>query len=56
MINRAFSYGAARTPTRDERAWLDELTSELRRDGVRWRNLMRRITQQPDFYTLGTDA
>ncbi len=56
LINRAFSYGAARGPTRDERAWLDELASELRRDGVRWRDLMQRITQQPDFYTLGTDA
>ncbi len=56
LINRAFSYGAARGPTRDERAWLDELASELRRDGVRWRDLMQRITQQPDFYTLSTDA
>jgi len=56
LINRAFSYGAARTPTRDERAWLGELASELRRDGVKWRDLMRRITQQPDFYTLGTEA
>ena len=56
LINRAFSYGAARTPTTDERVWLEDLAAELRREGLEWRELMRRITRQPDFYTLGTDA
>ena len=52
FIERAFSYGAARTPTDDERAWLAGVQSELADSGVKWRALMRRIAQNPDFYTV----
>ena len=55
VIDRAFSYGTARAPTTGERAWLADLQSELANDGVKWRELMRRITQNPDFYTVVAD-
>ena len=52
FIERAFSYGAARTPTDGERAWLADVETELVEGGVKWRDLMRRIAQHPDFYTV----
>ena len=52
FIERAFSYGAARTPTDDEREWLADVQAELADSGVKWRALMRRIAQHPDFYTV----
>ena len=52
FVERAFSYGAARTPTDDERVWLAGVQSELADGGVKWRALMRRIAQNPDFYTV----
>lgn len=52
LINRAFSYGTARVPSAEERAWLASVQTELRKDGVKWRELMRRIAQNPDFYTI----
>ena len=55
LINRAFSYGTARRPTREERAWLNGVSSELTNNGVKWRDLMRRIAQNPDFYTIPAD-
>jgi hypothetical protein len=52
LLNRAYSYGTERKPTAQEQTWLLHLQAELTRDGVRWRDLMRRITLNPDFYTI----
>jgi hypothetical protein len=51
LINRAFSYGAQRKPTASEQTWLTGLQGQLSQGGVRWRDLMRDITLNPDFYT-----
>ncbi|HEY4368931.1 MAG TPA: DUF1592 domain-containing protein [Steroidobacteraceae bacterium] len=50
LIKRAFSYGTARQPNADERKWLADLQSELGKDGVRWRELMRRVALSPGFF------
>ena len=55
VINRAFSYGTARPPTREERTWLGDVQAELSTEGLKWRDLMRRITRSPDFYTVVAD-
>ena len=52
MINRAFSYGAARGPTTEEAAWLATVQTDLRAHGVKWRELMRRLTENPAFYNV----
>jgi hypothetical protein len=54
LINRAYSYGTQRKPSKDERTWLTNLQTELGNDGVKWRELMRRITLNADFYTVPT--
>jgi hypothetical protein len=51
LINRAFSYGAARRPTAEEATWLTGVQVQLSKSGVRWRDLMRAITLNPEFYT-----
>ena len=51
LVNRAFSYGTARLPTDDEFSWLVDTRSALIETGVGWRDLMRRIAQNPEFYT-----
>ncbi len=56
FVERAFSYGAARMPTDDERAWLADVQAELAERGVKWRTLMRRIARHPDFYTVAPGA
>jgi len=55
LVNRAFSYGTARMPSDNELGWLTETRTDLVEDGVTWRDLMRRITQNPDFYTNVAD-
>jgi hypothetical protein len=52
LLDRAYSYGTERKPTAQEQTWLLHLQAELTRDGVRWRDLMRRITLNPDFYRI----
>jgi hypothetical protein len=52
LIQRAFSYGTAREPNADERQWLNTTNSQLRNEGVRWRELISRISRNPDFYTV----
>lgn len=52
LISRAYAYGTEREPTANERVWLDKMQSQLSTDGVRWLDLMRRITLDPDFYTM----
>jgi hypothetical protein len=52
LINRVYAYGTDRKATAQEQAWLAGLSSELSKDGVRWRELMRRVTLNPDFYDL----
>ena len=55
LVNRAFSYGTGRMPSDNELGWLTETRTDLVEDGVTWRDLMRRITQNPDFYTNVAD-
>ncbi len=52
LINRVYAFGTERQPTPQEHAWLTSLQAELSKDGVRWRELVRRVTLNPDFYTL----
>lgn len=52
LINRAFAFGTQRQPTREERTWLTGLQRELASEGIHWRELMRRITLNPDFYRV----
>jgi hypothetical protein len=52
VITRAFSYGTERVPTAAERTWIGDQTTDLMKSGVKWRELMRRITLNPDFYTM----
>ena len=52
LINRVYAYGTDRKPTADEQHWLTGLTSDLSQQGVRWRELMRRMTLNPQFYSL----
>jgi hypothetical protein len=56
LLKRAYSYGTERKPNTQEQAWLANVQSELSKDGVRWRDLMLRITLNPDFYTIPTNA
>ncbi len=56
VINRAYSYGTQRKPSADERKWLTTLQADLGKDGVRWRELMRRISLGPDFFSVPAAA
>ncbi len=56
LLNRAYSYGTERKPTPQEQVWLATVQSELSKDGVRWRALMRLITLNPDFYTIAASS
>jgi hypothetical protein len=52
LVHRAYSYGTAREPNRAELQWLNTTHAQLRNEGVRWRELMNRISRNPDFYTV----
>jgi len=52
LVQRAYNYGTAREPNRAEVQWLNATHSQLRNEGVRWRELMLRISKNPDFYTV----
>jgi hypothetical protein len=52
LINRTFSYGTARAPTADERKWLGAMQTQLRKTGVKWRDVVRQVALNPDFYTV----
>jgi hypothetical protein len=53
LLTRVYSYGVERKPTPQEQTWLTGLQSELlSKDGIRWRDLMRRITLNPEFYAI----
>jgi len=56
LINRTFSYGTQRQPSREERAWLTGLQREMATGGIRWRELLRRITLHPNFYSVPDTA
>ena len=57
LISRAYSYGTERKPTQTERTWLTSLQGDLSKEGgVKWRDLMRRITLNPQFYTVPVAA
>lgn len=50
LLNRLYAYGTARPPMAQEQSWLAAQQVDLARAGVRWRELMRRITLHEDFY------
>ena len=52
LIQRAYNYGTAREPTPAEVQWLNVTHSQLRQEGVHWKELLQRISQNPDFYTV----
>ncbi|MDD9888735.1 MAG: DUF1592 domain-containing protein [Gammaproteobacteria bacterium] len=52
LIQRAYNYGTAREPSRAEVQWLNATHTQLRDEGVHWRELMQRISKNPDFYTV----
>ena len=52
LVQRAYSYGTSREPTRAEVQWLNTTHSQLRSEGMRWQELMQRISRNPDFYTV----
>lgn len=54
FIKRAYAYGTARAPTKAEAKWLADLQTSL--PAVRWRELIRAITTNPDFYTVPLPA
>ncbi len=56
LLTRAYSYGTERKATLQEQTWLTGLQSDLSRNGVRWRDLVRRITLNPDFYSIPVNA
>ncbi len=56
LVNRVFSYGTARVPTTDERKWLTSMQTDLTKKGVKWREVVRGIATNPDFYTVTTAA
>ena len=56
LVQRAYNYGTAREPTRAEVQWLNTTHSQLRNEGVYWRELMQRISRNPDFYTVSVEA
>jgi hypothetical protein len=56
LITRAFSYGTQRKPTEQERAWLASLQASLTQSGLKWRELMRRLTLSPNFYTVPSQS
>jgi hypothetical protein len=52
LINRVFSYGTARVPTPAERKWLTAMQADLTKKGVKWREVVRGVATNPDFYTV----
>lgn len=52
LVTRAFSYGTARMPAGDDIQWLDAIYSDLAKNGVKWRPLMRSIASNPRFYAV----
>jgi len=52
LVHRAYNYGTARASTPTEVQWLNTTHTQLRNEGVRWRELMQRISRNPDFYTV----
>jgi uncharacterized protein DUF1592/uncharacterized protein DUF1588/uncharacterized protein DUF1595/uncharacterized protein DUF1585 len=51
LLNRLYAFGTTRRPTPQEQSWLASQQPELAKEGVRWRELIRRITLNQDFYT-----
>ena len=56
LVQRAYNYGTAREPTPSEVQWLNSTHSQLRQEGVYWRELLQRISENPDFYTVPETA
>jgi hypothetical protein len=56
LVNRAFTYGTARKATADERTWISRTDQDLRKNGVKWREIIRRIATNPDFYTIPVET
>lgn len=56
LVQRAYNYGTARQPMPAEVQWLNTTHTQLRNEGVRWRELLQRISKNPDFYTVPDEA
>ena len=56
LVQRAYNYGTAREPTPAELQWLNTTHIQLRNEGVYWRELIQRISRNPDFYTVPESA
>ena len=52
LVQRVYRYGTAREPLPTESRWLNSIHAQLRNDGVRWRDLIGFIAQNPDFYIV----
>lgn len=53
VVNRAYSFGTQRRPEKQERDWLAKTYSEFAQSGgVRWRELLRKIATNSDFYIV----
>ncbi len=56
LIRRAYAYGTQRHTTAEENASLKQLQTELSARGIRWRDLMRSIALDPNFFTNPVDG
>jgi len=56
LVQRAYNYGTARQPMPSEVQWLNTTHVQLRNEGMHWRELMLRISRNPDFYTVPDTA
>lgn len=51
VVNRAYSFGTQRRPEKQERDWIAQTYAGFAKDGgVRWRDLLRKIATNPNFY------
>jgi hypothetical protein len=54
LVNRIFSFGVGRTPTKDENEWLNYQVKQFAADGYKVPDLMSRIATSPAFYRIST--
>ena len=53
LVNRVFSYGVGRTPTKSEKDWLDTFVENVfAKDGYKFPQLLRRIAMSDTFFRI----